>query len=400
MTAPWPNALKIEPQDKEEFHTLTLRLKNQDTQLVGRLHLIRLERLRSFLGERWDHLSERIHATFHSYLQNRALNNFVFYPYDEDSYFMFTYQGSTKSAQLRAENISHEILARLLGEEAPLDLVEVYTWARGSDDLPSFQALPAPPDVPLTELSQRLEYVYRPLFSPRKGVIQTFVCMPTLSLGSIGYCTGYDVLDNPDDAQATAMLDLQTLQHVAGETSNLESLKDECEVIIPVHFNTLRHPDYGAAYIQACRNLIGERKDTLGFEVVGLPDHLAEHNFAPLIGELHEFSVYVIARADVDSTVFIDLRIAGLEAVSVDLYNDFRSEAQLLEALERFTITANEEGLDTCVYGIRTLSMNTAAIGAGASYIGGYPISKTLRTINGRSQLDMLDLYTNSFDAA
>ena len=138
MTTRGPIAMSIDEHEKEELHTLTHRLKTGSDQLVGRIHLFRLNRLREYFGDRWEHLEDRVHSTFRSILRGHATGNMAFFPYDEDSYLVFSFRGSTKNAHQRSEEISHEILAKLLGSEAPPDHVQVYTLVYKDKDTTGF----------------------------------------------------------------------------------------------------------------------------------------------------------------------------------------------------------------------------------------------------------------------
>ena len=93
-------------------------------------------------------------------------------------------------------------------------------------------------------------------------------------------------------------------------------------------------------------------------------------------------------------------RIAGVEGVSVDMYDDFRNEHQLLERLNQFSAHAHAEGLKASVSGIRTLSLHTLAVSSGADFVGGYPVSNATRTIGGRKTFDLSALYNAAAHAA
>jgi len=393
-------AMYLDQSEKEEFLTLINRLKMLDAQLVGRLHLFSLHRVREHLGARWKSLSEGVHGTFRSILKGAAQNTFVFYPYDEDSYLVFSFLGSTKQAQQRVASISHEILAKLFGSEASPDLMETYVWALGDKGHPAFQRIEPGLHTSHIRSSGVFNFIYRPLLRVRDTSISAQHCLPIREMGAVGFCAGYDVVANIENPLEFAELDNLTLEHVAADLAKSDGQDDRSQIIIPVHFETLKHATQGQAYLRKCRLLFPSQSADLAFEVFGLPERLTEYNFGALVWQLRSAAEHVIARVSLDDPDFIDLRIAGVEGVSVDMYNDFRNEHQLLERLNQFSAHAHAEGLKASASGIRTLSLHTLAVSSGADFVGGYPVSNATRTIGGRKTFDLSALYNAAAHAA
>jgi len=391
--------MTIDQNEKEEFQTLTHRLKNRGDQLVGRIHLFRLNRLREHFGGQWGHLSESVHATFNSILKGHALSNIVFFPYDEDSYLVFSFRGSTKQAQARAEDISQEILAKLLGTEAPADLVEVYTWALDAKDHAGFQFMDPFPEAPPLHTVSDVQFLYRPLMSVRDRTISAYQCLPVRPLGAVGFSSGYDMLVTPNSPKEISELDDLTLENALVEYERLASMQAHCRIVLPIHFATLTHSDQGQAYLNKCRMYFSNKTNAASFELFGLPERLTEYNFGSLVWQLRSVAQHISARVSIDHPDFVDLRVAGVQGVSIDLYDDFRSENQLLEKLDRFCELAHHEDLQTCVSGIRTVSLNTAAICSGADLVGGYPVSEVYRTIKDPRKLDLHAQYRATVNA-
>jgi EAL domain-containing protein (putative c-di-GMP-specific phosphodiesterase class I) len=219
-------------------------------------------------------------------------------------------------------------------------------------------------------------------------------------LGPVGFSAGYDILNDPNDVYEKAALDLRVLEHAATDSKTLARTKARSRITIPVHFSTLTQDQKGKEYLQKCRAFFGSNTNAISFEIVGLPERLAEYNFGSLVWQLRSITPYINARVTIDRSDFVDLRIAGVRGVCVDLYDDFRNEHQLLERLDRFTSTAHKEGLKTCISGIRTISLNTAAISCGADFVGGYPVSNTTQTINYMKAFDIQRKYHTDIHAA
>jgi len=395
-----PSAMTIDPNQKAEFLALINKLRAQDTQLIGRLHLIHLGRFREHFEDRWEHLSDCIHGTCRSILKNHALNSHVFYPYEEDSYLVFSYLGSIKDIQHRVDNIGREILTKLLGDEAPRKLMDVSVWGHGPHGHPQFLPLSPAIETPPQNTQSGVELIYRPLLSLENKAISAYLCVPVRELRPVGFSAGYDILNDSNNVYEKAALDLLVLEHAAADSKTLARTKTRSSITIPVHFSTLTQDQKGKEYLQKCRALFGSNTNAISFEIVGLPERLAEYNFGSLVWQLRSITPHINARVTIDRLDFVDLRIAGMKGVCVDLYDDFRNEHQLLERLDRFTSTAHKEGLKTCISGIRTISLNTAAISCGADFVGGYPVSNTTQTIKYMKAFDIQTQYHADIHAA
>lgn len=399
MTTRRPIAMSIDENEKEEFETLTHRLKSQGNQLVGRIHLFKLNRLREHFGDQWAHLSERVHGTFRSILKAHAVGNMAFFPYDEESYLVFSFRGSIRKAQLRSEEISREILEKLLGSEAPTGLVEVYTLVHKDGDHTRFQLLDPALEAPDLHTSSGVQFIYRPLMSVHDKAISAYQCLPVRAMGVVGFSASYDVLSTPNNPKDIAELDGLALEHSSTEYDRLVSTQAHSRIILPVHFATLTHSAQGKAYVEKCRTLFTPKANAMSFELFGLPERLTEYNFGSLVWQLRSAAKHICARVLIDHPDFVDLRVSGVQGVSIDLYDDFRSEHQLFELLNRFCDLAHQEGLLTYVTGIRTVSLNTAAICAGADFVGGYPVSDISRTVKDTNKFDLHRQYLAGMSA-
>lgn len=395
-----PIARTIEPTDKEELQALLLRLRTHGQQLLGRVHLLNLRRIRKHFGARWAHMSERVHNGCVSTLKTHAFNSYVFYPYDADTYLIFSYLGSTRKVRQNILNISEEILAKLLGSEAPAHLIDLRALSARNGEAPSFAPVDATSRAFAPQEHAALGLIYRPLLAVQKSFISAYVCLPIRKTGIIECCSGYDVLQSPDNPNAIAKLDTLVLNRVAEECTTQRGDTHSCRAIIPVHFASLCAPDACATYVKHVRKAFGDGKQTLGFELVGLPNRLTEFNFTPLVEQLRAITPWIGARVGLGHRNFIDLRVAGLRCVAADLYNDFRSEPQILNLLEHFNANAHDEGLLTSISGIRTTSLNTAAINTGSDYVSGAFVAKNTSTMQGPQHYDLVACYSQADNAA
>jgi glycerophosphoryl diester phosphodiesterase len=119
------------------------------------------------------------------------------------------------------------------------------------------------------------------------------------------------------------------------------------------------------------------------FEVVGLPADLRMVDLAEVARALSRFGKAVNVQVSLDAD-FEGFEALGLQAVGVDLEQHPDSEARLMTALDAFVARAKVQGLQTFAYGIRSLSLASAAVGAGVDFIAGdqeAPICRNLEQV-------------------
>jgi hypothetical protein len=101
----------------------------------------------------------------------------------------------------------------------------------------------------------------------------------------------------------------------------------------------------------------------------------------------------VIARLRPDITDFSQFAAARIAAVSCDLSEQNGSELALMQQMARFGRGAAKTGVATYLRGIGSLSLATAALGAGFAHIDGDAVAPMVDQPHGVVQFSLFDLY-------
>jgi hypothetical protein len=95
-------------------------------------------------------------------------------------------------------------------------------------------------------------------------------------------------------------------------------------------------------------------------------------------------------------TEFGQFAASRIAAVGCDLTQQGGSELALMQQMARFNRGAAKAGIATYLRGIRSLSLATAALGAGFTHIDGDVIAATVDQPRGIVEFSLFDLYNPS----
>jgi hypothetical protein len=70
-----------------------------------------------------------------------------------------------------------------------------------------------------------------------------------------------------------------------------------------------------------------------------------------------------------------------------------QNEHSVLQGMDRFVEGAERQKLQTCIYGIQSVSLTTAALAAGFVYIGGEAVSSLGDAPRGLFKFETADVY-------
>lgn len=403
------------PADFEEklHHALSLH----GSEASSRVYLVELERLKAQFGEKWSRMEAKIHAIARESIERHLAFVDVYSQYGETSYVVVFAQMSRHEAQLKCLLIAKEMARRLIGTEAASNEIKVMT-ARTDDagqlvfeEIPDFEATAqdfrrAPAAAPVRGLVVEpqlrtegavdwgsIQFIYRPLLSLRGMVVSTYICLPIRRNRTGGYDSGYEVLSDPYDAQQVADLDLLGLATVATEAGKMAKTGTQALLSLPVHFETLANPHNRPRYLSHCRDFLDPHASRQIFELVNLPEGVPQSRLVELVGMLRPSARAVIARFPLTRRSFASCRAAGLHAVGADIYYSKEREAVLMREMDQFVEAAEKEMLRTYIHGLRTISLNTAAIAAGFDYIDGYALTSVANIPKQATRYDLHSLY-------
>ena len=201
------------------------------------------------------------------------------------------------------------------------------------------------------------------------------------------------MLHDPFDANHISDLDLFTLAVVATHAAEMATSGAVALLSVPVHFETLANSHNRRRYLEYCRKWLEAKAEHLIFELVELPEGAPQSRLADLVSMLKPYGRAVIARFALTRGVFGSFRVAGLHAVGVDIYYSQEREATMMRQMEKFVAAANKEFLRTFIHGVRTISLNTAAITAGFDYVDGYALSSVANVPKHAERYELQSLY-------
>ena len=418
---PAPESTESEPQElllnQKQFEArLSGILSNQSAVSAGSVELINLENIRQRLGKKWGKYREMAHRVVNDAIERRLTQHDVFTQYDELSYVIIFTGLEKRQAQLKIALIAKEIAMRLLGNDEHTELVNVKSLSMKADGTAGFNEIPSV-DMMVTKFRElpadhfrdedeearendqssklsELQFIFLPMWIVKRNVISTFSCLAVRELPGGELVAGYSALDADADADQIWKLDLLTVGKVQNEFQRLFKNKITAILSIPVHFETLANRKRQEKFVSQCKALPDQLHERVIFEVVDLPSGVPDSRLAQLIGPLKPISRSVLVRLALNSRNFAGYHAAGVHAVGFDLSTESGSEREIIGEMEKFVEVANKYSLKTYVHGIRSLSLNTAAISCGFDYLDGHSLASATDQVSGVYRLNLHDLYS------
>src|SRR3546814_145894 len=133
------------------------------------------------------------------------------------------------------------------------------------------------------------EFLYRPFWDLRHGVISTYFCLPRILHAADGYRYGYDILPEGAEATRIAALDFQTVRRGLKSLHALLKTKHRIVMAITVHFETLAMPKSRDRYVETLRSIPSAMREFLIFELCELPPGVAQLRVATMVDGLRPF---------------------------------------------------------------------------------------------------------------
>jgi hypothetical protein len=365
-----------------------------------RVFVISFESWQAKLGNKWERLQDKVHATARSILDQRLSDHSLYVKRDDISYLVVMSGATVREAQLRCRIIGKEIMERLAGKESEADIVDLKSAEVDADgtlhlhDLPPMQDMleQLPQEVSDKAISadtvdpglfkegasaglEKVKFIYRPMLAVRTKVLSTFISLPIRQVHQELYLSGYAVLGQNARSPQYLDLDRLTVRHVGKDLHQLVAKGAKSLLALPVHYETLADNRTRADYLALCASEFHGMSDRLVFELVGLPDGIPQVRLAELVSLLRLHGRAIIARFPVTQRRFEGFRIGGLHAVGIDLYNNATREENLMRDINEFALIANKNNLKTFALGVRSISLYTAVVAAGYDYAAGHALT-------------------------
>ena len=245
---------------------------------------------------------------------------------------------------------------------------------------------------PTQECPLDLSFVYLPLWHVKHRAIGTFLCLPTLPVTRFQVLVG-DAIFAAAPPALVCELDIGILKKVKGDLEALLAGGKRAMLSLPVHFETLARSPQRRRYLSACAELTDGVRQLLALELVDLPEGAPAGRIAELLAYIRPYSRFLSVRTHLSQAQFDTFSAAKVVAVGVALGRETSSEAELFPRMNRFTQAANQAGLRTYAFELRTRSMTTAALGAGFDSISGQMIGSVMDAPDAAYRFEFADLY-------
>jgi hypothetical protein len=367
---------------------------------------IDLTTVRVHVGTRFSAIADQLHARMRQDMQQMLGANGWFNPIG-DLFYLIVLWGTNEEA---ASDLLQRLLKRVHGHlrDLKIDTAGLFIPVnaahldrRGRAKVDAIQSLeegddaasaPTPASVPAED---RASFAFEPVWNVRQGVVSAFRC---IRLESSSTATNGELADaDKGDTARLASQDQGLLRHAVSEWSKLPS-DAVCLLIVPVHFEMLAGAGSRREYLTACASVPAPLKRLLIFEIDHMPDGVLPARLLEIARHMKPFCRAVTARVSFDYQGFDTVQKAGIPIVACHVGGS-RTEQQYLQLMERFVERAEKYKLQTGVYGIRSVSLTTAALAAGFVYIGGEAVSTLAETPRGLFKFDMADIYRTQMDS-
>jgi hypothetical protein len=398
----------------------------------GQVNLISIARIKARLGSQWPHHAIKADRIARNAIERYLLPGDIYARWKDEGYIAVFATLDIHQAQIKAKLIGDEITEKLLGEEGSdlADVRAVEVQPDGSvtfSDVPSFDHLVAVSANDSTEADAEtrtlsaigpaidaeplplgaaprsgdpladISFNYRPSWDPTRGVIAAYLCVPMLPDGPGGARQREASIVLADSA-ALANLDFAVLDHVIGVLDRLVRAKRRLLVTVPVTFETLASAAHRRRYIDILRTkLAADAASLLVIELVSVPDGVPQARLLEISSPLRAQARAVIARLRPDTTEFGQFAGSRIAAVGCDLGRASGSELAFMQQLSRFSRGATKAGVATYLRGVRSLSLATAALGAGFAHLDGDAIALPVDQPQGIVEFSLIDLYNAPF---
>lgn len=395
----------------------------------GQVNLVSMLRIKERLGSQWAHHAVNADRIARNAIERYLLPGDIYARWKDTGYIVMFSTLDAHQAQIKCMLIGDEITKKLLGE-GEIDLAEVHGVEVEADGelrfspLPGFEQLVAltvggaPPHVDKEEVSAALSpalfvgtealpagagyrksdpladisYSFRPSWDPGRGVIAAYLCAAELFEEPSGRRReAHLILGN--DNSALEKLDFAVLDHVIAVLDGLVREKRRLLITAPVRFETLTSAANRRRYIDALSRLSADSAALLVVELVAVPEGVPQARLLEISSPLRAHARAVIARLAPETADFAQFAGSRIAAVGCNISRQSGSELALMQQMARFSRGAAKAGIATYLRGVHTVSLATAALGAGFAHVDGDAIAAAIALPRGIVQFSLFDLY-------
>lgn len=321
--------------------------------------------------------------------------------------------------------LAEELLHTVLGDSAPVELVETFAAATKGDDAldfvqveradltrrllaasissPKSGAATAAPDpsaaldmMTSTErdrLFKSLIFKWRPIWDVGRSAITSFRLMPILfhpdgrAMPDGLTRLRLRAIERPADV-ALKVFRKSTLELAKAIESGRRML-----IVLPVPFRALTKPQDRMSYQALLGTLSAELRSLMIAEITAIPEGSPLGRITEIAGMLRPHFRELFAEVPLANQRFDVFVNAGIRGVSVNLAENRLPEDLVISSMERFTESAARNKLQSSIRGLHSLSLATAAACHGFSFIDGDAIEPATDALPDMSRYRAEDIF-------
>lgn len=404
----------LQSQDDFENHIAKV-ISKQSVVSAGCVELLSLDNIHEAMGRKFNNYKEVINKVVSEAIKRRLSDLDVFTRYGELNYVIIFTGLDKRQAQLKIALIAKEISLKLLGDDQYEKFVNVKSLSVKADGTAHFKATPtietlvkafetsaavkekqhidksvkADTHIDLSDV----QFVFVPMWNVKHSAITTFTCVPVaLDLDGGLTAKGEDIRAEAN-TELLFNLDLLCVEKVSQEHRRLLKIRRPAILSIQVHFSTLANKAQREILVERAKQMPAGAHNRTIFEVLSLPEGIPDSRLSELIWPLKPISRSIIGCFSLHRRHFLGYHAAGLHAVGYDLSIELGSEKSINREMDQFVASANKMSLKTYVHGIRSSSLNMAAISSGFDYLDGQSLAAATDEVSGVTPLSLYDLY-------
>jgi len=219
---------------------------------------------------------------------------------------------------------------------------------------------------------------FYPLWDVGAGDIMCYLCEPFWSTTGTDSIFEDEIATEFEIAGRRLALDLETLHNALKQAEEVAAQYGIFRVLIPVHYETLAHPEMADVYIRECNDLVWSVFEVVSFEINHPPADIDRDSLGHVVNLLKPFGQNILFRVESGFTGFANVPSENVLSVGMSLRADKRPEDEIINEVTDFAAQANEAGLQCHIHGIESLAISATAANSGYAYIGSDDIAPPL----------------------
>lgn len=388
------------------------------------LYSISLERISENFGPKWQEIESRANDAVRTAIEKHLDKDDAFTKAQSYGYLLFLADDSAEVSRRKAMRAAKEIARLLVGEDDPAQILTIcravlkpngeFVFEEIDFDpsetapVATSEAQPQKAPMPFDGLFGQptlkdVQVRYCPVWDARNGAVITHRCMAAVPRPGGGITTSEEAmrgLQNMHKAETILALDRLVLAHAIRDAAKLYAEGLQSYLTLPIHFESLATTQRRLELMATLRQVPQEVAKCITYEIVDLPVGAPQGRIMDLVSPLQSLGRAVAARLPIGTESVRNLSNTGIQAVGLNLEATHSAEFRLFKELDRFSALAKRHGLMTYVVGIRSVSLVSAALGAGFTYVSGAPIAGISEQIERPYWFSVRNLYERLATAA